>query len=180
MIIQRLFCFPHLRNVRQWRQRNKEQTDKVEIETSLKELTDDKKKKSEEPSAETTAGSETEKKESGETVDKLKADEEKNEEDKMDTESSENSGGDNGKDSSVKEVGDVKQPEDMDIIDNTECKFNVNSFKLVYVVNSESYLYKRMALKRAREVNVYTNTYLLIFQLSITIGKSLKAIYLMT
>ncbi|XP_052215877.1 paired amphipathic helix protein Sin3a-like isoform X2 [Dreissena polymorpha] len=40
---------------------------------------------------------------------------------------------------------------EIDIIDNTECKFNVNSFKLVYVINSESYLYKRMALKRARE-----------------------------
>lgn len=42
---------------------------------------------------------------------------------------------------------------DVDIIDNTECKFNVNSFKLVYVINSESFLYKRMALKRAKEVS---------------------------
>ena len=42
--------------------------------------------------------------------------------------------------------------ENMNILENTECKFNVNSFKLVYVVNSESYLYKRMALKRAKEV----------------------------
>ncbi|ESO95141.1 hypothetical protein LOTGIDRAFT_232221 [Lottia gigantea] len=41
--------------------------------------------------------------------------------------------------------------EDMDIMDSTGCKFNVNSFKMVYVVNSESYLYKRMALKKARE-----------------------------
>ena len=47
-----------------------------------------------------------------------------------------------------------KPSEDIDIIDNTECKFNVNSFKLVYVVNSESYLYKRMALKRAKEVRL--------------------------
>lgn len=38
---------------------------------------------------------------------------------------------------------------DMDIMDNTECKFNVNSFKMVYVVNSESYLYKRNALQKA-------------------------------
>ena len=45
-----------------------------------------------------------------------------------------------------------KLGEDMDIMDNTECKFNVNSFKMVYVVNSESYLYKRMALKRAQQV----------------------------
>lgn len=37
-------------------------------------------------------------------------------------------------------------------MDDTECKFNVNSFKMVYVVNSESYLYKRHALTRARQV----------------------------
>ncbi|XP_069103169.1 paired amphipathic helix protein Sin3a-like isoform X1 [Argopecten irradians] len=41
--------------------------------------------------------------------------------------------------------------DDMDILDNTECKFNVNSFKIVYVVNSEYYLYKRTALKKAKE-----------------------------
>ena len=49
-----------------------------------------------------------------------------------------------------------KLGEDMDIMDNTECKFNVNSFKMVYVVNSESYLYKRMALKRAQQVRSFT------------------------
>ncbi|XP_078328570.1 paired amphipathic helix protein Sin3a-like isoform X2 [Crassostrea virginica] len=48
--------------------------------------------------------------------------------------------------------GSPKQStEDMDILDNTECKFNVNSFKIVYVVNSEYYLYKRTALTKARE-----------------------------
>ena len=47
---------------------------------------------------------------------------------------------------------DKKDSDDMDIMDNTECKFNVNSFKMVYVVNSESYLYKRLALQRAKEV----------------------------
>ena len=55
----------------------------------------------------------------------------------------------------------VKPSEDIDIIDNTECKFNVNSFKLVYVVNSESYLYKRMALKRAKEVSRFRHFVLL-------------------
>ena len=44
--------------------------------------------------------------------------------------------------------------DDMDILDNTECKFNVNSFKIVYVVNSEYYLYKRTALTKAREVGI--------------------------
>lgn len=49
--------------------------------------------------------------------------------------------------------GSPKQStEEMDILDNTECKFNVNSFKIVYVVNSEYYLYKRTALTKAREV----------------------------
>ena len=43
--------------------------------------------------------------------------------------------------------------DDMDILDNTECKFNVNSFKIVYVVNSEYYLYKRTALTKARQVS---------------------------
>ena len=39
--------------------------------------------------------------------------------------------------------------DDWELMDDTECKFNVNSYKMVYVVNSESYLYKRMALTRA-------------------------------
>ncbi len=64
------------------------------------------------------------------------------------------------KDSESKDLDEDSQQkkavtDDMDIIDNTECKFNVNSFKMVYVVNSESYLYKRMALKRAKEVGLY-------------------------
>ena len=45
-------------------------------------------------------------------------------------------------------------PPDMQIVDNTECNFNVNSFKMVYVVNSESYLYKRTALTKAKQVLV--------------------------
>ncbi|XP_067652996.1 paired amphipathic helix protein Sin3a-like isoform X1 [Haliotis asinina] len=53
------------------------------------------------------------------------------------------------KDESVRT--EAQASEDMDILDSTGCKFNVNSFKMVYVVNSESYLYKRMALQRARE-----------------------------
>ena len=59
---------------------------------------------------------------------------------------------DGGKDEDEEEVVKTVTDDSMDIIDNTECKFNVNSFRLVYVTNSESYLYKRMALKRAREV----------------------------
>lgn len=40
----------------------------------------------------------------------------------------------------------------MDILDNIECKFNVNLFKIVYVVNSEYYLYKRIVFIKVREV----------------------------
>ena len=59
-----------------------------------------------------------------------------------------------------------KLGEDMDIMDNTECKFNVNSFKMVYVVNSESYLYKRMALKRAQQVGNFL--YFIVILIKIT------------
>lgn len=135
------------RNVRQWRQKNKEQTDKVEIETSLKELTDGKSKQAVESSEKTSAENKTERTEESNDT---KQDREKNGEEEMDTESGENTNTDSGKDS-VKDEGEIKTSDNVDIIDNTECKFNVNSFKLVYVVNSESYLYKRMALKRARE-----------------------------
>ena len=38
------------------------------------------------------------------------------------------------------------------IVDNTECKFKMNSIKIMYVVNSEAYLYKRQALQRAKQV----------------------------
>ncbi|XP_069994313.1 paired amphipathic helix protein Sin3a isoform X4 [Penaeus vannamei] len=48
---------------------------------------------------------------------------------------------------------DVKPPvcPDMDIVDNTQCKFNLSSFKMVFVVNSDSYMYKKQALKRAKQ-----------------------------
>lgn len=41
--------------------------------------------------------------------------------------------------------------DEREITENTQCKFNLNSFKMVFVMNSESYLYKRMALKRAKQ-----------------------------
>ena len=57
-------------------------------------------------------------------------------------------------------------PHDMQIVDNTECNFNVNSFKMVYVVNSESYLYKRTALTKAKGVCIlFTFDILLIAQI---------------
>ncbi|KAK4299818.1 hypothetical protein Pmani_027930 [Petrolisthes manimaculis] len=48
---------------------------------------------------------------------------------------------------------DIKPPvcPDIDIVDNTQCKFNLASFKMVFVVNSDSYMYKKQALKRAKQ-----------------------------
>ena len=42
----------------------------------------------------------------------------------------------------------------MQISDNTQCKFNLNNYKMVYVVNSDSFMYKELALKRAKEVRI--------------------------
>ena len=119
----------NFRNVRQWRQRNKNQK-KTEEEVNIvkEESTSDKEN-------ETTNNNISE-------IDTNVKEGEKEKEITEDKESSQDP--------------DIPKPsEDIDIIDNTECKFNVNSFKLVYVVNSESYLYKRMALQRAKEVNFH-------------------------
>ena len=77
------------------------------------------------------------------------------------------------------EENHVKLGSDVDIIDNTECKFNVNSFKLVYVVNSESFLYKRKALIKAREVCTANmgNHYICLFRLLFILYFSVVVIY---
>uniref|UniRef100_A0A1B6LK83 Paired amphipathic helix protein Sin3a n=1 Tax=Graphocephala atropunctata TaxID=36148 RepID=A0A1B6LK83_9HEMI len=41
----------------------------------------------------------------------------------------------------------------IDSCDDTECKFNLNSYKMVFVLDRESYLYKRRALLRARQTH---------------------------
>lgn len=41
--------------------------------------------------------------------------------------------------------------EDLDVMEGSECRFNLNNFKMVFVVNSESFLYKKDALQRARD-----------------------------
>jgi len=46
--------------------------------------------------------------------------------------------------------------------DNTQCRFNINSYRMVFVVNKENLLYKRQALHRARQVcciDAQTSTY---------------------
>lgn len=47
----------------------------------------------------------------------------------------------------------VKQLQGVDIVNNMECKFNLNSYRMVYVVDSEDYMYRRSSLKKAREVS---------------------------
>lgn len=39
--------------------------------------------------------------------------------------------------------------------DKTQCRFNLNSYKMVYIVNKESYLYKKDAFMKAKEVSLF-------------------------
>ncbi len=51
---------------------------------------------------------------------------------------------------------EVDPLEGVDMVNNMECKFNLNSYKMVYVVNSEDYMYRRTALKKAKEVDIFS------------------------
>ena len=42
--------------------------------------------------------------------------------------------------------------EDMEVENSMECKLSLNSYKIRFVKGSEDYLYRRQALKRAKEV----------------------------
>ena len=41
----------------------------------------------------------------------------------------------------------------LEVSDNTQCKFNVNNYKMVFVVDSEHYMYRRNSIKKARLVS---------------------------
>ena len=41
------------------------------------------------------------------------------------------------------------------LMDDQECRFNINSYKKVYVVDGEFYLYKRYALAKAQKVVIF-------------------------
>lgn len=43
-------------------------------------------------------------------------------------------------------------PAKTDVADDTQCRFNLSSYKMVFVVNSSSYIYNHRALRRARQV----------------------------
>ena len=44
--------------------------------------------------------------------------------------------------------------EDMEVENSMECKLSLNSYKIRFVKGSEDYLYRRQALKRAKEVSI--------------------------
>jgi paired amphipathic helix protein Sin3a len=39
---------------------------------------------------------------------------------------------------------------DMEVTDDTRCRFNMDSYKIAFIMTSESSIYKRMSLKKAR------------------------------
>lgn len=41
---------------------------------------------------------------------------------------------------------------DVTVNEDSHCVFNVNSYQMVFVANSESFLYKRHAFTRAKQV----------------------------
>lgn len=51
--------------------------------------------------------------------------------------------------------GNSKKPLDnVESLDKLECKFKLNSYKMVYVIKSEDYMYRRTALLRAHQVGL--------------------------
>lgn len=69
------------------------------------------------------------------------------------------------------EIEKEKEEKSLQISDDTQCKFNVNSYKMVFVVQSESYMCKTNALAKARKVSslylFYRKISMLIFSLSL-------------
>ena len=43
--------------------------------------------------------------------------------------------------------------ESVDSLEKLECRFKLNSYKMVYVIKSEDYMYRRTALLRAHQVS---------------------------
>lgn len=53
-----------------------------------------------------------------------------------------------------KEGNSKKNMENVDSLDKLECRFKLNSYKMVYVIKSEDYMYRRTALLRAHQVRI--------------------------
>ena len=43
---------------------------------------------------------------------------------------------------------------DLEVNDNTQCRFNVNSYKMLFVIEGESYVYRRNSIAKARMVSL--------------------------
>lgn len=57
-----------------------------------------------------------------------------------------------------KEGNSKKSMENVESLDKLECKFKLNSYKMVYVIKSEDYMYRRTALLRAQQVGASGRT----------------------
>ncbi|KAM4677173.1 paired amphipathic helix protein Sin3a isoform 5-T6 [Discoglossus pictus] len=56
-----------------------------------------------------------------------------------------------GRDQQEKEGSGKRALENLESLDKLECKFKLNSYKMVYVIKSEDYMYRRTALLRAQQ-----------------------------
>lgn len=50
-------------------------------------------------------------------------------------------------------ISDDEQHKDLQINDNTQCRFNVNSYKMLYFVEGNDWMHRRSALSKARSVS---------------------------
>lgn len=61
-----------------------------------------------------------------------------------------------GREQQEKEGNGKRNLENLESLDKLQCKFKLNSYKMVYVIKSEDYMYRRTALLRAQQVGVDT------------------------
>lgn len=59
-----------------------------------------------------------------------------------------------GREQQEKEGNGKRTLENLESLDKLQCKFKLNSYKMVYVIKSEDYMYRRTALLRAQQVCV--------------------------
>lgn len=80
---------------------------------------------------------------------------------KMDTDCGQEKVGDkSSSDKSNNSAANTSKPTDLslkDVVvqDKEQCRFNVNSYKMLYIVEGESYIYRKNSLKRAKAVSHY-------------------------
>lgn len=82
---------------------------------------------------------------------------------KMDTDSSQEKDGEAVQNSGISapnnSTSDSNKPTDLSLKDvvvqeNEQCRFNVNSYKMLYIVEGESYIYRKNSLKKAKAVSL--------------------------